>query len=72
MALRAGSRYTSRSRWQGVIRDDSWPVYVCYHRGEHGHRDQRAARECAKQALAYIRENNKLPEGWAPFDKDVD
>lgn len=67
MALRAGSYNAEKPRWQGVIRDDGFPLYVCYHWGESGHAGPQEARECAKRALAYIKAHNKLPTGWAPY-----
>lgn len=70
MTLRAGSYNAEKPRWQGVIRNDSWPAYVCYHWGENEHPDPRSARDCAKRALAYIKANNQLPEGWAPSESD--
>ena len=66
MTLRAGSYDRSVPDWKGIIRDDGWPVYECYHRDHDGNV---SARECARKALAYIREHDKLPDGWTWTDQ---
>lgn len=60
MTLRAGSYDKSQPEWQGLIRSDGLPVYVCYHE----HKNSDAARACAKKALENINKDNTLPPGW--------
>lgn len=68
MTLRAGSYDKARPDWKGLIRDDSYPVYECYHWGEEAHKNPKQARECAAKALAYIKEKKKLPKGWTAYE----
>jgi hypothetical protein len=73
MTIRPGYYDASRPRLRGVIRNDSYPWYVC----THDHANQRDAQQCARDAIAVVKEKdpqNKglrtadLPEGWFVFD----
>ncbi len=75
MTLRAGSYDASRPRRRGVIRNDSYPWYVCAHE----HASFPEAKECARAALPAIKRldpENKglhkadLPEGWFIYNRD--
>jgi hypothetical protein len=62
VAVRAGSY--SESVWHGILRDDRYPIAVCFH----SHKERVQAQECARDAKVYLNANdNKLPEGWAPY-----
>jgi hypothetical protein len=69
MTYRPGCYDRNRPDWRGVIRDDSYPAFVCLHTG---HQSSAEARECAKQAMAQIRADNTLPAGWAKYDRKRD
>jgi hypothetical protein len=69
VTLRGGSYDKSKPDWHGIIRDDGWPVYECYHWGKNAHDGPKSARECARKALAYLKEHNQLPEGWTLTEK---
>jgi hypothetical protein len=67
----------SRPRLRGVLRKNSYPMYVC----EHDHNDPDEARACAKRALEHARKfdpsdlglrTSELPEGWHRFDHTRD
>lgn len=65
MALRAGSYDATKPLWRGVIRENSYPAFTCIHKD---HPDQRAATQCAREALSYYRDHNGvLPNGWTAY-----
>lgn len=73
MTLRAGSYDASRPRKRGVIREDSYPAYVCIHE----HKDFPEAKECARAALAVVRQRSgedipvtPLPQGWREYFRE--
>lgn len=65
MAMRAGSYNAAPPQWRAVIRDGSYPQYVCVHTD---HACQPEATACAKAGLAAIRAaQGTLPRGWIPY-----
>ena len=65
MAMRAGSYNAAPPQWRGVIRDGSYPRFVCVHPN---HDTQPHATACARAALATIRATTgPLPAGWIPY-----
>ena len=77
MTLRAGMYDASRPRFRGVIRNDSYPWYVC----SEEHNDPDEARTCSRRALLEVKKldpENKglrtrdLPEGWHVFNRSYD
>jgi hypothetical protein len=72
VALRAGS--FSRSVWFGVLREESYPHYVC----THPHKTRDEARNCASAARRVIDDRRRqatkhneqlivLPGGWKGY-----
>jgi hypothetical protein len=68
MAYRAGSYDAAKPIWRGVIRDDSYPAFVCNH---DDHKNQREATVCSRAALAQIKKDNSLPPGWVEWNKEM-
>jgi hypothetical protein len=69
--LRAGSFNYAKPIWRGVIREGSYPRYVCTHLyGDEKHPDQAAATRCARGALLGIKRANTLPAGWTEYDAE--
>ncbi len=65
MTMRAGSHNAAKPIWRGVIREDSYPRYVCVHSN---HSSQPEATACARAALAVIRATSgPLPRGWVAY-----
>jgi len=65
MTLRAGSFDANKPDWRGVIRENGYPWYVCYHRD---HLSTAEARKCARDAMEWMKENEGLPEGWITYE----
>jgi hypothetical protein len=69
VTLRPGSYDANPPLYRGVIRNDSFPWYVCIH---NDHDTTREARACAADALAQIKaapDNAPPPDGggrWEP------
>ncbi len=78
MGMRAGSYNAAHPQWRGVIRDGSYPAYVCVHTS---HATQPDATACARTALARLKAASTnatsagagadtvgvLPQGWIPY-----
>ena len=67
MGMRAGSYNAATPQWRGVIRDGSYPAYVCVHTG---HATQPDATACARAALPALRaagSGGVLPAGWIRY-----
>jgi hypothetical protein len=65
MGMRAGSYNAAVPQWRGVIRDGSFPVYVCAHTD---HATQPEATACARAAMAAVRSAaGILPAGWIRY-----
>jgi hypothetical protein len=62
--LRAGSFDAAKPDWRGVIRHEGYPWYVCTHRDHGGSAE---ARQCAREALEWMRANDGLPEKWITY-----
>lgn len=80
MSMRAGSYNAARPQWRGVIRDGSYPAYVCVHTS---HATQPDATACARTALTALKAASTnetsagtdagsdtgrvLPQGWTRY-----
>ena len=74
MGMRAGSYNAAAPQWRGVIRDGSYPAYVCVHTS---HATQPEATACARAALPTLKAANAnttgtntdpvLPAGWIRY-----
>lgn len=69
MTLRPGSYNASRPRPRGVIRNDSYPWFVCVHE----HASYPEAKQCARDAHEAIKHDDTgeapLPDGWEVFNR---
>lgn len=64
MRLLAGSYDRSRPVWTGLLREEGYPRYRCYHR----HEKRAEARQCARDALAALKADpERLPRGWVVY-----
>lgn len=68
MTLRAGMYNASPPVWRGVLRESSFPAYVCVH---NHHADTKAATKCAQDALAQVKAGNTLPSGWVAWERGM-
>ena len=76
MGMRAGSYNAAAPQWRGVIRDGSYPAYVCVHTN---HGTQPDATACARAAITTLKAASTnatdtstgtgrvLPAGWIRY-----
>lgn len=63
--VRAGSFDAAKPDWRGVLRHEGYPWYVCRHIRTHDNAS--SARECARKAQEWMKDNDGLPDGWITY-----